>query len=137
MLCRENLTLSENQYGWDKEANIIFVDQPLSVGFSVLDVSMLRQPSGMCLSDWPRIGEPWLACLSPTLDHLPVQDKSGTVYDEAGVAEDMLEFLTEFRDAHDSYFTAPLFITGESYGGASLVLAAHDTVFPGPSGLQA
>ena len=39
--CRENLTLSENEYGWDKEANIIFVDQPLSVGFSVLDVSML------------------------------------------------------------------------------------------------
>ena len=41
MFCRENLTLSENQYGWDKEANVIFVDQPLSVGFSVLDVSML------------------------------------------------------------------------------------------------
>ena len=75
--------------------------------------------------------------MSPALDHLLVQDKSGTVYDEAGVAEDMLQFLTEFRDAHDSYFTAPLFITGESYGGACLVLAAHNAVLPGQSGLDA
>jgi len=52
---------------------------------------------------------------------LCVQDESGTVYDEAGVAEDMLQFLTEFRDAHQLYFTAPLFITGESYGGVSQV----------------
>ena len=64
---------------------------------------------------------------------LPMQDESGTVYDEAGVAEDMLQFLTEFRDAHEAYFTAPLFITGESYGGASLVPAAHNVVLLGPS----
>jgi serine carboxypeptidase-like clade 4 len=30
----ENLTLSWNEFGWDKEANIIFVDQPLETGFS-------------------------------------------------------------------------------------------------------
>ena len=55
-----------------------------------------------------------------------MQDKSGTVYDEAGVAEDILQFLIAFRDAHESYFTAPLFITGESYGGGLLVLAVME-----------
>lgn len=60
--------------------------------------------------------------ISASCDHpsLSVQDKSGTVYDEAGVAEDMLQFLEEFREAHESYFTAPLIITGESYGGVCL-----------------
>ena len=56
---------------------------------------------------------------------LLMQDESGTVYDEAGVAEDMLLFLTAFREAHPTYFKAPLFITGESYGGGALLL-------PGP-----
>ena len=80
-------------------------------------------PGIMCL---------WLALLRPQrFGHLPVQDESGTVYDEAGVAEDMLQFLTEFRDAHDSYFMAPLFITGESYGGTPLGLAACDRGLPG------
>ncbi len=132
MSCRENLTLAENQYGWDKEANVIFVDQPLSVGFSVLDVSMLWQPIGNVFSSsQPRIGSH--GPLSTTSERLPMQDESGTVYDEAGVAEDMLQFLTEFRDAHESYLTAPLFITGESYGGAFLVLAARVAVLLGPS----
>ncbi len=40
------------------------------------------------------------------------------MYDEKVVAADMLDFLKEFRAAHPSYFEAPLFVTGESYGGA-------------------
>ena len=62
MFCRENLTLSENQYGWDKEANVIFVDQPLSVGFSVLDVSMLWQPSGNSSLEPAQDWQPWPIC---------------------------------------------------------------------------
>jgi hypothetical protein len=37
----------------------------------------------------------------------------------------MLLFLTAFRKAHPNYFKAPLFITGESYGGGALLM-------PGP-----
>ena len=59
-----------------------------------------------------------------------LQDESSTVYDEAGVAEDMLQFLQEFREAHKSYFTAPLFITGESYGGVYLASAGSANCNP-------
>ncbi|EIE20942.1 peptidase S10, serine carboxypeptidase [Coccomyxa subellipsoidea C-169] len=45
------------------------------------------------------------------------EDERDRVYDEKVVAADMLDFLKEFRAAHPSYFEAPLFVTGESYGG--------------------
>ena len=46
------------------------------------------------------------------------------------MAEDMLQFLQEFREAHKSYFTAPLFITGESYGGVYLASAGSANCNP-------
>jgi len=39
-----NLTLQENPYGWDVNANVIYVDQPINTGFSWSDVS--GPPSG-------------------------------------------------------------------------------------------
>ena len=68
--------------------------------------------------------------MTPAKASTLLQDESGTVYDEAGVAEDVLQFLQEFREAHESYFTAPLFITGESYGGMCLTSAGSASCNP-------
>jgi carboxypeptidase C (cathepsin A) len=38
-----NLTLEENPYGWDLNANVIYVDQPINTGFSWSDVSKQQQ----------------------------------------------------------------------------------------------
>jgi cathepsin A (carboxypeptidase C) len=35
----KNLTLVDNPYGWDSNANVIYVDQPINTGFSWSDVS--------------------------------------------------------------------------------------------------
>ncbi len=36
-----NMSLTDNPYGWDATANIIFVDQPVNVGYSYSDVSVV------------------------------------------------------------------------------------------------
>lgn len=38
-----NLTLEDNPYGWDLNANVIYVDQPINTGFSWSDVSKQQQ----------------------------------------------------------------------------------------------
>ena len=48
---------------------------------------------------------------------LLMKDERDRVFDEKVVAADMLDFMSEFRVAHPSYFEAPLYVTGESYGG--------------------
>ena len=40
-----NMTLSDNPWGWDVAANMIFVDQPINTGFSWSDVSSNRSNS--------------------------------------------------------------------------------------------
>jgi carboxypeptidase C (cathepsin A) len=35
-----NMTLQDNPYGWDVNANMIFVDQPINTGFSWSNVRM-------------------------------------------------------------------------------------------------
>lgn len=35
----KNLSLVDNPYGWDVNANVIYVDQPINTGFSWSDVS--------------------------------------------------------------------------------------------------
>lgn len=76
-----NLTLSENPYGWDVNANMIYVDQPINTGFSY--------------SDSPR----------------------DRVTSESIVADDMLDFLQEFMEAHPELAENEVYITGESYAG--------------------
>lgn len=39
----KNLTLEDNPYGWDSNANVIYVDQPINTGFSWSDVSDIGQ----------------------------------------------------------------------------------------------
>lgn len=56
-------------------------------------------------------------------------DERDRVYDEKVVAADMLDFLSEFREAHPSYFSSnDLYVTGESYGGALWELKAYRQV---------
>lgn len=44
----KNLSLLDNPYGWDVNANVIYVDQPINTGFSWSDVS-----STSCAAHWP------------------------------------------------------------------------------------
>lgn len=37
----KELTLKDNPYGWDTNANVIYVDQPINTGFSWSDVSSM------------------------------------------------------------------------------------------------
>ena len=34
----ETLSITENPFGWDRAVNVVFVDQPVSVGFSYSQV---------------------------------------------------------------------------------------------------
>lgn len=39
---RRNLTLELSEYGWDRAADLIYVDQPINTGFSYSDVRVDR-----------------------------------------------------------------------------------------------
>jgi carboxypeptidase C (cathepsin A) len=51
---------------------------------------------------------------------LKLQDERDRVFDEETVAADMVDFLSEFREAHPEYFDVPLYVTGESYAGLAI-----------------
>ncbi|OWM68921.1 serine carboxypeptidase-like [Punica granatum] len=76
-----NLSLSWNDYGWDKVSNIIFVDQPTGTGFSYSS------------------------------------DPSDLRHNEAGVSNDLYDFLQAFFNKHPELVKNDFFITGESYAG--------------------
>ncbi|ESQ42259.1 hypothetical protein EUTSA_v10013304mg [Eutrema salsugineum] len=77
----EDLSLSWNDFGWDKISNILYVDQPVGTGFSYTsDISDLR-------------------------------------HDEAGVSDDLYEFLQAFFKEHLQFAKNSFYITGESYAG--------------------
>lgn len=90
-----------NKYSWNDEYHLMFVDQPVGVGFSRL------------------------------------KDKNHFCKDEVCVATNFHKFITAFyRNHYPEYANAPLYITGESYGGhyvpaiAAYLLRANDTDIP-------
>ncbi|KAM1149166.1 hypothetical protein FF1_029752 [Malus domestica] len=78
---QNNLSLTWNNYGWDKASNILYVDQPVGTGFSYTTNS----------SDIP--------------------------HDEAGVSNDLYDFLQGFFALHPEFAKNDFYITGESYAG--------------------
>lgn len=53
------------------------------------------------------------------------EDPRDRVYDEVGVANDMLDFLNEFFKAHPKFAARDFYITGESYGGHYVPAVGH------------
>ncbi|CAH2072119.1 unnamed protein product [Thlaspi arvense] len=77
----EDLSLSWNDFGWDKVSNLIYVDQPIGTGFSY------------------------------------TSNSSDLRHDEAGVSNDLYDFLQAFFKEHPKFANNDFYITGESYAG--------------------
>ncbi|EFH48286.1 hypothetical protein ARALYDRAFT_489152 [Arabidopsis lyrata subsp. lyrata] len=77
----EDLSLTWNDFGWDKVSNLIYVDQPIGTGFSYTSA------------------------------------ESDLRHDEAGVSNDLYDFLQAFFKEHPKFVKNDFFITGESYAG--------------------
>ncbi|VVB16784.1 unnamed protein product [Arabis nemorensis] len=77
----EDLSLSWNDFGWDKVSNLIYVDQPVGTGFSY------------------------------------TSDSSDLRHNEAGVSNDLYDFLQAFFKEHPKFAKNDFYITGESYAG--------------------
>ncbi|PNG99260.1 Serine carboxypeptidase 3, partial [Tetrabaena socialis] len=103
-------TLSETKYGWDVFHNMIFVDQPIGTGFSYSKV-LARERSGVLYGSGWLVGD-WGSAVAATS-----QDPRDRVYDEKGVAVDMLDFMYEFYRAHPDMLDNDFYVTGESYAG--------------------
>lgn len=80
-----NMNLETRNYTWVKNANILFIDNPVGSGFSYAD----------------------------TID---VLCKNNTQ-----IAEDLVEFMTQFYESLPAFKKVPLYIFGQSYGGKMAV----------------
>ncbi|GBG67914.1 hypothetical protein CBR_g1033 [Chara braunii] len=96
---RMTAKLTWNEFGWDRVASMIYVDQPVNTGFSYST------------------------------------DPRDVRHDEAGVSDDMYDFLQVFFDAHPDFANRDLFLTGESYGGHYLP-ALGTRIMRGNEGLK-
>ncbi|RLN50298.1 hypothetical protein BBJ28_00019912 [Nothophytophthora sp. Chile5] len=83
-----NVATEVNPYSWTTQANVVWLDQPTSVGFS----------NGLS------------------------QDKD---FNETNVGENIYWFLQGFLAKHPELEDREFFVTGESYGGHYVPVAAH------------
>ncbi|RLN61598.1 hypothetical protein BBJ29_006476 [Phytophthora kernoviae] len=83
-----DVTTEVNPYSWTTKANVIWLDQPTSVGFS----------------------------------HGGQRDQD---YNETNVGENIYWFLQGFLEKHPELVDREFFVTGESYGGHYVPVAAH------------
>lgn len=83
-----NIATEVNPYSWTAQANVVWLDQPTSVGFS----------------------------------HGSQQDKD---FNETNVGENIYWFLQGFLEQHPELEGREFFVTGESYGGHYVPVAAH------------
>ncbi|GMF56839.1 unnamed protein product [Phytophthora fragariaefolia] len=82
------ITPETNLYSWTNQANVVWLDQPTSVGFS----------------------------------YGSQQDKD---FNETNVGENIFWFLHGFLEKHPELEEREFFVTGESYGGHYVPVAAH------------
>lgn len=124
----QDLTLSENKYGWDKSHNMIFVDQPIGTGFSYTDDDADTVYTEQGASPFTT-----LLCLvhrhSVQLGHAsaPSMKESNATREQASaaVADDMIDFLVDFFAAHPELASNPFYVTGESYAGHYVPAVSH------------
>ncbi|KAJ3067838.1 hypothetical protein HDU98_008970 [Podochytrium sp. JEL0797] len=103
------LTLTRHNGTWNDKASMLFIDNPVGSGFSVLGFTNFTGPIRLADSDQPSY-------------------QNGFVINQEAVAHDLIIFLQEFYDFFPEQRAAKLFLTGESYAGKFIPAIARGII---------
>jgi vitellogenic carboxypeptidase-like protein len=124
----KDLRLEKNYNSWNKDCNMIFIDNPVGTGFSfVHPVKNLQQPKKRSNVNFDLIRNSSLnlqqAC-ETVEDPLP-KFVHGYTSNQAAVAHDIIIFLDRFYQIFPELIQSDLFLTGESYAGKYVPAVAY------------
>ena len=106
---------TQNPYSWSNLTNMLYIEQPIGVGFSQVPIQ----------HDWARSVHGW---------ETDITQGTPNIIDENGVAEQVMGFFKNFVDTF-SLQDSHIYLAGESYGGyyvpyvANGMLDANDTTY--------
>jgi carboxypeptidase C (cathepsin A) len=90
----EDTSFKKNQYAWNKEANVVYIEMPAGVGFSTCDE---MEDKGVC--------------------YKMVDNKTSELTDELVANETFMAVQNLFRMKFPELLKNDLYLSGESYAG--------------------
>ncbi|KAI8835642.1 Alpha/Beta hydrolase protein [Chytriomyces cf. hyalinus JEL632] len=98
---KPDLTLIRSNVTWNEDASMLFIDNPVGVGYSNI---------------WPHLQQQ----SKEHSDSLNEDYRDGYVANQKGVAKDLVRFLEQFYEMFPEQRDAKLYLSGESYAGKYL-----------------
>ncbi|KAJ3237060.1 hypothetical protein HDU81_010063 [Chytriomyces hyalinus] len=108
---KPDLTLIRSNVTWNEDASMLFIDNPVGVGYSNI---------------WPHLQQQSKQQSDSSNDDEDYRD--GYVANQKGVAKDLVRFLDQFYEVFPEQRDAKLYLSGESYAGKYLPSFANGII---------